>query len=447
MAMFPDSGVPPGDAKNSLPDVDTKGCDELWYSTSRCQPRFDPAAANAMLAETMNLIMKGEVQYDCIPLDNLEHAVRYIVQRGLPHSGFMTGGPFDYVLALDPTATRLSDYLTVMVVPQVTNQGASRLNLDNLGFKPILRNDGKPLKFDDMTAGYPMFLTYYQGEWYVPNLCKSQVPLIGLGSVNGWIRTDGNDTTGDGTANTADKAFRTIEGAYNAIGSRYAQTPGFSINLRLGIPGTYDAAHIASASNAIQLFGDVARPQDYKIKGRLSTASDGITLNFQICDDVTLWGVTLLIDSPSGINHIGLRCVRSTVVVNTCRFEMTTTNPDAGFLQCADGTMLMAGVNHFLGGNGDRKFFLTCSLGGKYASAGNPPIYNTVHVSDANFDNFFEVSDLAVVHWGPYEPVQTAGPVTGPMYRIQTNSILRGGGVTIPGSTAGTVLTGAQFVP
>src|SRR6187551_2284838 len=109
MAMFPDSGVPPYEARNSLPDVNTNNCPELWYSTSRCEPRFDPAAANAMLAEDMNLIMKGEVVYDCTNLNHIERAVRYIVQRGLPCGSNMQAGPFDYICAMDPTLTRYNN--------------------------------------------------------------------------------------------------------------------------------------------------------------------------------------------------------------------------------------------------------------------------------------------------------------------------------------------------
>ena len=70
-AMFPITGVHYTDAENSLPDPDTINCKELWYATGRCQPRFDPAAANAMLAEQVNTIMKGEVHYDCANLNQL----------------------------------------------------------------------------------------------------------------------------------------------------------------------------------------------------------------------------------------------------------------------------------------------------------------------------------------------------------------------------------------
>src|SRR6187399_2704394 len=121
MPMFPDSGVPPSDAKNSLPDVNTANCAELWYSTSRCQPRFDPAAANAMLAEDMNLIMRGEMIYDCSRLDHIERAVRYINQRGIPRGVFMSGGPQNYTGALDPPVTRYNDYMTLTVIPSVNN--------------------------------------------------------------------------------------------------------------------------------------------------------------------------------------------------------------------------------------------------------------------------------------------------------------------------------------
>src|SRR6186713_3380664 len=121
MPMFPDSGVPAADAKNSI-DVNTPaGCNELWYSTSRCQPRFDPAAANAMLAEQMNLIMRGEVQYDCLNLTNVERAVRYIVQRGIPCGAEAIGGPTAYTVALDPVLTRYNDFLALLLVPQTTN--------------------------------------------------------------------------------------------------------------------------------------------------------------------------------------------------------------------------------------------------------------------------------------------------------------------------------------
>src|SRR5687768_13825655 len=70
--VFPDSGVPPSDANNSLPDPNTINCpSELWHSTSRCTPRFDPSSANAIISEVINLVQCAGLPYDCSKLDNL----------------------------------------------------------------------------------------------------------------------------------------------------------------------------------------------------------------------------------------------------------------------------------------------------------------------------------------------------------------------------------------
>jgi len=79
--MMPDSGVPYSDAKNSLSDPNTIRCKELWYSTSRCQPRFDPAAANAMLSELINLINCAGLVYDCAKLNNVSQAITSMLRK------------------------------------------------------------------------------------------------------------------------------------------------------------------------------------------------------------------------------------------------------------------------------------------------------------------------------------------------------------------------------
>lgn len=173
-AMFPDSGVPWQEARNSLPNPDTTNCDELWYSTSRCQPRFDPAAANAMLAELINLVNRGEVSYDCSRLDNVERAARYIVQRGLSKGTRLIGGPSSYTATLDPPATRYNDYMVLTIVPAVTNDGAASVNVDGIGSHPIVRNDGSPVIADDLRKDVPLEICYFAGSWYLISTARSQ---------------------------------------------------------------------------------------------------------------------------------------------------------------------------------------------------------------------------------------------------------------------------------
>jgi hypothetical protein len=173
-AMFPDSGVPWTDARNSLPDPDTQNCNDLWYSTSRCEPRFDPAAANAMLSELVNLINKGEVDYDCRYLDQVERAVRYLIQRGLPNAVFMQGGPDDYTSTLDPPLTRHNDYQHIVAVPVIDNTGPVRLDL-GYGFIPVLHCDGTPFAKGDLLKLKPVVLLFFQNNWYYVGLAPSQI--------------------------------------------------------------------------------------------------------------------------------------------------------------------------------------------------------------------------------------------------------------------------------
>lgn len=94
--VFPDSGVPASDAFNSIQDPDTANCpNELWYSTSRCQPRFDPKAANAVTAEIINLVNCAGLPYDCSKLDNLCIAVKDLINDVI--KGVFTGClPFSF---------------------------------------------------------------------------------------------------------------------------------------------------------------------------------------------------------------------------------------------------------------------------------------------------------------------------------------------------------------
>lgn len=74
--ILPDSGVAASQTLNAV-DVDTVNCAaELFYSVSRCQPRFDPAAMNAVLSELLNLVSCAGLDYDCSSLTNVCDAVK-----------------------------------------------------------------------------------------------------------------------------------------------------------------------------------------------------------------------------------------------------------------------------------------------------------------------------------------------------------------------------------
>jgi len=227
--MMPDSGVPPQDARNTILDPNTINCEELWYSTSRCQPRFDPAAANAVLSELINAVNCAGIPYDCSKLTNLCDAIRYMIQGGDSWCLPLAGGPNDYFGNLAPPllAYPADCCMALKVIPNVNNAGGgTRINVNNLGYIPVVRNDGQPLKQNDWIAGIPQLVVYCGGRFIQMGLVPSQMPAGPLDHqidlwVNNAIGSDGPNN--DGLSNTVGHALLTFQ---HAIDMAFAYTPG-----------------------------------------------------------------------------------------------------------------------------------------------------------------------------------------------------------------------------
>lgn len=71
--LFPKDGVPPNETVNAINPAVGAGCKVLFHA-ALCAPRFNPAAANAVISEitqAVNLI----APYDCERLDNLAQLI------------------------------------------------------------------------------------------------------------------------------------------------------------------------------------------------------------------------------------------------------------------------------------------------------------------------------------------------------------------------------------
>ena len=75
MSLFPRGGVNADGAFNTLqnPNV-VDGCTPRWHAP-RCVPKFDPAAANAVISEIINAVNVRCYPYDCNKLSNLADAI------------------------------------------------------------------------------------------------------------------------------------------------------------------------------------------------------------------------------------------------------------------------------------------------------------------------------------------------------------------------------------
>ena len=225
-AMFPDSGVPAADAKNTILDPYTVNCDELWYSTNRCQPRFDPAAANAMLSELINAVNCAGLPYDCTKFDNLCRAIESMIQHGDSNCAPLTGGPNNYYGALHPPLTAYPTNCCMMlkVIPNVNNAGAVSINIDNLGWIPVLRSNGTQLAANDWIAGIPQLLIYCNGQFLSTGMFPSQVPTGPLDhQVDLWVNNAYGNDGNDGLSDSPGHALATFQRAINLA---FSYSPG-----------------------------------------------------------------------------------------------------------------------------------------------------------------------------------------------------------------------------
>lgn len=449
--LFPDSGVPPGDARNSLPDVNTAaGCAELWYSTSRCEPRFDPAAANAMLSELFMIMAQGEWQYDCATFNNLQVAIRYISQRNSMCGTFLVGGPNDYTCSMAPALTDYRNYLTFTVIPTVTNTGPVRINIDGKGFVELRRNDGGQLESRDLISAAPFIMSYCNGYWFYVGLCASQVPIIAIYGVDVWIRTDGNDVTGDGSANDPTKAFRTIGGAWDRVVRRYAVTPLFTIRMRLGIPGTYAGAQLGDFGGQIQIIGDQNNRSAYRISSVYMGNNHWGNLMF-INTSALLYGITLVRDI--GGTGAPPYCVALTVVSSYCLisntdFDASAGNPVGGFIWVRNGgtALTQKGTYNFYGRAMQIAYLIMATEAGTWQGSIDQ-IEATIHnyIDCVITGSSFQADLLGIINYSGVLTLNSSG-CTGQRYSAQANSIITMRGRTPPGTIAGAVATGGQYI-
>jgi hypothetical protein len=150
----------------------------LYYGNG-CDVRLRPEVVNSLISEIEATCDEARVAYDYSKLDNLETAVRYLIQRGLARSSLavpIDAGNLDYILTLLPKCTGPNNFMSLIIIPSVTNLGAVRLNADSTNFFPLLRNDSSPVRAGDLKVNIPVLIAFWQNTWYAVNRLPSQVP-------------------------------------------------------------------------------------------------------------------------------------------------------------------------------------------------------------------------------------------------------------------------------
>jgi hypothetical protein len=448
VAMFPDSGVPYTDARNAT-DPATNCPAELWYSTSRCQPRFDPAAANAMLSEMTGLVNFGEVIYDCNNFTNAALSVRRQIQRGLPKFSNMTTTVTNFFAAnLDPVATRYNNGMTLCVVPNTNNTGATVVNVNGLGNVYILRNDGSHIEANDLKAGIPYLISYLNGYFFLDGLVASQVrvPSFMTGDVDFWVRWDGNDYTGDGTANTPGKAFRTVQGCWQRVGGFFLPSPYFAINIRLGIPGDYEGPYLGQYGGKVRIIGDEGNAGAYRFKS-MGSGVEGPTQSMWLAAiNCEIIGICIANTGLLPVGPCGLVVeLAASVMARNCIFRSDVSNNGGlNMWVRSTATLLFDHHNQYIGNNHDSYAAMLVSNNSVVAHTGGF-VHHTLYFQDyISPTAIFLLSSL-----GSFEATDNMfsnNNCHGVKYNITGNSVLASHGSTMPGDINGYLGSGGQFL-
>jgi len=183
------------------------------------------------------------------------------VQSGKWAFGTAAGSATAITVALTPVVPAYAAGLAIRLLVSVSNTGPTTINVNGLGAKAVQRPDGTALSANDMLAGSILTLVY-DGTAFRLVATSSTAKIRLTGPLTVWVRTDGNDNN-DGSANTAAKAFKTLNGAMDAVKYIY-DTSGFSVTFRLGLAGTYSAGlSIEGFSGGVNIIGDIANRNAY----------------------------------------------------------------------------------------------------------------------------------------------------------------------------------------
>jgi|SRR5262245_9410601 len=443
-----DGGLPPNPASPNNPAAafdpvrDPVNTSALYYGNG-CDVRLRPEVVNSLISENLAVVDAAELHYDPGRLTNLSLGVQYLIQRGLVIGAFMLGGPNAYNATLAPPLTRYNDFLTLRVVPTVANVGPVTLDVNGLGAVPILRNDATDLRAEDFPADIPQIIVARGNRFFVPYHVRSQVPILLVGAVDGWVRTDGNDATGDGTANTPEKAFRTIGRAFEVLGGKYLQTPLFTINIRLGNPGTYAPFYLGTFGGNLNIIGDITNPSQYRIAG-LTTGSERYSGGISNQPNTSIQGVTFVMDSPAPIRHWAFACTGGAQVqLWNCRFEVTVGNNQATFIVVsANGILTFRDSLVIDGAGGTYQYLIYCQAQGNFFG-GTPGSALTVMNTTVTGASI-EVDMLSQFSYVGATVVVTN--THGIRYGVQANSVAYFGLQPIPGDQPGFQATGGQVL-
>lgn len=356
-----------------------------------------------------------------------------------------------------PAPPAYRKYLTVVCKVANLNTGASTLNVNALGAKPIVHVDGTALSAGELRANQICCFIYdgvnFQLVWSSTQTIGGGGPIFLTANADWYVNnTTGSDTLYDGTsativAGTIHGPFRTIQKACTQVSVYNLNNYNVTIHVADGDYSGFTAGVINGSGNVI-LTGNTANPAACRIVGSNQTAA--LFVNTRGIYTFTGFELTSVGSAPTDpCSAIAVYGNTTTVYLGNLNFN---TCP-AGHISVSNGALCsnLQGCNWILKGgspgNGPtwNGFHAVSCIGGNFNCVGgnvNYSIPNPISFA-GEFFYCFQFAQLAInaVYSG-------AGNVSGKKYNVVQLSMIQAAGVTIPGNIAGTSdpSTGGYFI-
>lgn len=287
-----------------------------------------------------------------------------------------TGTMNNVIGVYSPAITTVVSGDLVLIKVKTRNSAATMFTVNALAPVPITRNDGQPLQSQDIELNEILLLVYNVNHWQVMRLVRSQVQFKLNANLILYVRTDGDDTNGDGSTNDAAHAFKTVQRAVNYVRNNFA-IAGRMVTIQLGITGTYSGqVSISNTPGSIVVRGDPANPNGFVIQGGPSGYI------FQVLGsgtDVLVQGIMFVLQDPNA--HYLVCYYSANLTVDNCSF--TGVAGAQAYIACTAGTITILNNIHFYANIGD---CLRATEGGTIICGA---WYTNFYIHNINFANAF----------------------------------------------------------
>lgn len=370
----------------------------------------------------------------------LVKSIQHLLQRMQPQFGSDTGTANNIILTLSPVPREYKAGMCVRPKIAFDVTGPTQINVNGLGWVPVVRPDGRPLVDGDMVKNMLPELVFDGSSFQLIGGGVKQLSAPLTYYVNG---TTGSDTN----AGTSSQPFKTIQRAIDVSSSFDANNFTVRINVADGSYASFVAgASLMRGFGRVEIIGNLANPAAVTI-----SSSTGICCYFIGTQRTyVLGGVKVVATSTSGngcgiLADPGVQLGVYNMDFGYCAaYHIWSSRSMITLLGPADGV----GAS-FINISGSAGYHIRASEGGVVGSRG-PTLNITAAVTFFGFISLEMISHTTFTNTANfYAAINNPGNVTaGVKFSISGNSIanMNGAGINyFPGPSAGVVSSGGQY--